>query len=120
MTTHNSHLVDGVANGVISKGQFVKYAAGGWVACSAITDVCDGVAFSDAVAAGAVCIQQGGKVTYLVGAANIADGALIGTSAAGVGQTAVSTQFPRLRAAGAALATAYGEAYWVSDMTVVP
>lgn len=118
MATHNPELVDGVANGTISKGQFLRYASGGWVACSAITDKAQGVAFSDAVAAGAVVVQVGGKVKFLA-AANIADGANVAPTAAGLGQTAVSTQFPRLQALGAVLANAYGEGLWITDVTVL-
>lgn len=120
MSTHNPTLQDGLANGTISKGQFLKYASGGWVACSAITDVCEGIAFSDAVAGSAVCVQTGGKVSYLVGGSDIADGAKIGPSTGGAGQTAVTTQYPRLQAYGAGKAGGYAEGIWITDMTVVP
>lgn len=120
MATSNPYLIDAIANGTISKGQFLKYAAGGFVACSAITDQCDGVAFSDAVAGGAVAVQVGGKVAFLAGGANIADGAKIGPTAGGLGQTAVTTQYPRLKALGATLANAYGEALWHDDNVVTP
>jgi hypothetical protein len=120
MATFNPTLIDGIANGTISKGQFVKYAAGGYVACSGITDKPDGVAFTDAVAAGAVCVQIGGKVAFICGAAPIADGALIATTAAGLGQTAVSTQYPRLVANAAVAAGAQGEGIWVDNNVVLP
>lgn len=119
MATFNPTLIDGIANGSISKGQFVKYAAGGYVACSAITDKSEGVAFSDASAGGAVCVQIGGKVAFLCGAAPIADGAQVATTAAGLGQTAVSTQYPRLKACGAVAANAQGEGIWVDDNVVL-
>lgn len=119
MATSTPVLIDGPANGTISKGQFVKYASGGFVACTAITDRCEGIAYSDAVAGGSVAVQIGGKVSFLAGAANIADGALIATTAAGLGQTAVSTQYPRLKAYGATVATAYGEALWYDDNVVI-
>lgn len=119
MATSTPQLIDGLANGTISKGQFLKYASGGWIACSATTDRCEGIAYTDAVAGGAVAVQIGGKVSFLAGAANIADGALIATTAAGLGQTAVTTQYPRLRAYGATLATAYGEAIWYDDNVVL-
>lgn len=120
MATSNPILIDGIANGVISKGQFVKYAAGGWVACSAIVDRCEGIAFSDAVQGGAVAVQVGGKVAFKCGAAPVADGALVATTAAGLGQTAVSTQFPRLKCHGAVAANAQGEALWYDDNVVLP
>jgi hypothetical protein len=120
MSTSTPYIIDGVANGTISKGQFLKYASGGWVVCSAITDQCDGIAYSDAVATGAVAVQVGGKVTFLCGGSNIADGAKIGPTAGALGQTAVSTQYPRLKALGATLANAYGEALWHDDNVVTP
>jgi len=121
MATHNSQdLVDGVANGTISKGQFVKYASGGWVACSSAGELADGIAFSDAVATAAVCVQIGGKVIYLCGGTGIADGAKITTTAGGLGVTAATTNLPRLKALGACAANAYGEALWESDVTVLP
>lgn len=113
-------LIDGIANGTISKGQFVKYAAGGWVACSAITDKSEGVAYNDAVAGGAVAVQVGKKVAYKCGAAPIADGALIGPTADALGQTAVTTQYPRLKAYGACAANAFGVALWYDDNVVLP
>jgi hypothetical protein len=120
MATNTPHLIDGKANGTISKGQFVKYAAGGYVACSAITDKASGVAYNDAVAGGMVCVQIGGKVTFLCGGTGIADGAFIGPTAGGLGQTAVTTQYPRLQAYGAVAANAYGEALWNDDNVVTP
>lgn len=120
MATSNPYLIDGIANGTISKGQFLKYASGGWVACTAITDQCDGIAYSDAVDGGAVAVQIGGLVTYLVGAAGIADGAKIGPTAGGLGQTAVTTQYPRLKAIGAGAAGAYAKALWHDDNVVTP
>jgi hypothetical protein len=120
MATNTPYLIDGVANGTISKGQFCKYASGGWVACSAITDQCDGIAYSDAVAGGGVAMQVGGKVTFLCGGTGIADGAKIGPTAGGLGQTAVTTQYPRLKAYGAVAANAYGEALWHDDNVVTP
>lgn len=121
MATHNPQLIDGVANGVINKGQLVKYLAGGWVACSVAGELADGVAFSDASGAGvALAIQIGGKVKYLCGAAGIADGAKITTTAAGLGVTAATGNLPRLKAYGACAANAYGEAIWESDVTVLP
>lgn len=119
MATFNPVLIDGIANGTISKGQFVKYASGGYVACSAITDKASGVAFSDAVAAGAVAVQIGGKVAFKCGAVGIADGAQVATMANGLGQTAVSTQYPRLQCIGAVAATAWGEGYWIDDNVVI-
>jgi len=119
MSTQNAVIRDGIANGTISKGQFLKYAAGGWVACSAITDKSQGVAFNDAVAGGAIAVQIGGLVKYLVGGSGIADGALVGPTAGGAGQTGVTTQFPRLQAYGAGAAGAYAEGLWISDMTVL-
>jgi len=120
MATHSSHLIDGPANGTISKGQFLKYASGGWVACSGTTDLCTGVAFNDAVQGGVVCVQIGGKVIFLNGAGGtIADGAKVAPTAGGLGQTAVTTQFPRLQALGAVAANAYGEGLWISDVTVL-
>lgn len=119
MTTYNSNIIDGIANGTISRGQFVKYAAGGYVACSAITDKPDGVAFSDAVAGGAVAIQVGGKVIFLCGAAPIADGAIVSTTAGGLGQTGVTTQYPRLLAYGAVAAGAWGEGQWLDNNVVL-
>jgi hypothetical protein len=118
-TTHNAVIIDGIANGTISKGQFCKYASGGWVACSAITDIAEGVAFTDATAGNAVAMQVGGKVKYLAGAA-ISDGALIAPKADGSGQTAVSTQYARLKACGAGVSTGYAEAYWYSANVVTP
>lgn len=120
MATSDPILIDGLANGTISKGQFLKYAAGGWVACSAITDICEGIAYTDAVAGGSVAVQVGKKVTYLVGAVQIADGVKIATTAAGVGQLAVSTQFPRLKAYGIGQALGYAEALWWDDSVVLP
>jgi len=117
--TGNPVLIDGIANGTISKGQFVKYAAGGYVACSATTDKSDGVAYNDAVAGGAVAVQIGGKVVYLCGGTGIADAAQIGPTAGGLGQTAVTTQYPRLKAYGACAANAFGEALWVDDNVVL-
>jgi hypothetical protein len=119
MATFNSYIIDGIANGTISKGQFVKYASGGYVACSAITDKSEGVAFNDAVAGGAVAVQLGGKVAFLCGGTGIADGAQVATTAAGLGQTAVTTQYPRLKALGAVAANAYGEGVWVDDNVVL-
>ena len=119
MATCNPVLIDGIANGPISKGQFVKYAAGGYVACSAITDKADGVAYSDAVAGGSVCIQKGGRCLFLCGAAPIVDGAIVAPTAAGLGQTGVVTQFPRLRAYGAVAAGAYGAGEWIDDNVVL-
>lgn len=118
--TFNPQIVDGIANGTIAKGQFLKYASGGWIACSGITDKSSAVAFSDAVAGGAVAIQIGGKVIFLCGAAGIADGAYIATTAAGLGQTAVTTQYARLQAIGAVAAGAWGEGYWTDDNVVLP
>jgi hypothetical protein len=117
--TSNPVLIDGIANGTISKGQFCKYASGGWVACSAITDQCDGIAYTDAVAGGAVSMQVGGLVTYLSGG-TIADGAKIGPKADGSGQTAVTTQYPRLKAIGASVSGAYAKALWHDDNVVTP
>lgn len=119
MSTYNAQFIDGLANGTISKGQFLKYASGGWVACSAITDPCQGIAFNDAVAGGPVAVQIGGLVKYLVGGSDIADGAKIGPSTGGAGQTAVTTQFPRLQAYGIGKAGAYAEGLWISDVTVL-
>lgn len=113
--TGNPVLIDGIANGTISKGQFVKYAAGGYVACSAITDKSDGVAYNDAVAGGAVAVQIGGKVIFLCGGTGIADGAYVAPTAGGLGQTGVTTQYPRLKAYGAVAANALGEGLWVDD-----
>jgi hypothetical protein len=118
--TGNPQIIDGLANGTISKGQFLKYASGGYVACSAITDQCDGIAYNDAVAGGAVAVQIGGKVIFLCGGTGIADGAKIGPTAGGLGQTAVSTQYPRLKCYGAVAANAYGEALWHDDNVVTP
>lgn len=120
MATFNPTIVDGAANGTISKGQFLKYAAGGWVACTAITDKASGVAFSDAVAGGTVAVQIGGKVAFLCGAAGVADGGYVATTAAGLGQTAVSTQYARLQALGAIAAGAQGEGIWTDDNVVLP
>lgn len=120
MATSNPVLIDGIANGTISKGQFLKYAAGGFVACTAITDRCDGIAYSDAVAGGAVAVQVGGKVTFLCGGTGIADGANVAPTAGGLGQTAVTTQYPRLKAYGAVAANAYGTALWHDDNVVTP
>lgn len=120
MATSAPILLDGPANGTIARGQFVKYASGGFVACSAITDQCDGIAFTDAVAGGVVAVQIGGRITYLVGASPIADGAKIGPTAGGLGQTAVTTQYPRLKAYGAGAAGAYAEAFWHDDNVVTP
>lgn len=120
MATSDPLLIDGLANGTISKGQFLKYASGGWIACSGLTDICEGIAYSDAVVGGSVAVQVGKKVTYLVGAVSIADGAKVATTAAGLGQTAVSTQFPRLKAYGAGAANAYAEALWWDDSVVLP
>jgi len=120
MSTHNPQLIDGTANGTISKGQLVKYLSGGWVACSSAGELADGVAFNDAVTGGAVAVQIGGKVKYLCGASPIADGAKITTTAGGLGITAATGNLPRLKALGACAATAYGEAIWESDVTVLP
>lgn len=117
--TQNAIVIDGIANGTISKGQFLKYASGGWVACSAITDPCQGIAFGDAVAGGAVGVQVGGIVQYLVAGADVADGAKIGPSTGGAGQTAVTTQFPRIQAYGAGKAGGYARGLWISDVTVL-
>lgn len=112
MSTHNAEIIDGVANGTISKGQQVKYASGGWVACDTAGERADGVAFSDAVSGGAVAIQVGRIVKYLVGASNIADGAEITTTNGGLGVTATTGDIVRLKAKGAGAAGAYAEAYW--------
>jgi len=119
MSTHSAIIRDGVANGTISKGQFLKYASGGWVACSAITDKCAGIAFSDSVQGSPVSVQIGGLVKYLVGGSDIADGANVGPSTGGAGQTAVTTQFPRLQAYGIGKAGSYAEGLWISDVTVL-
>ena len=119
MSTHNAQIIDGLANGTISKGQFLKYASGGWVACSAITDKCQGIAFNDAVSGAAVAVQIGGLVKYLVAGSDVADGALVGPSTGGAGQTGVTTQYPRLQAYGIGKAGAYAEGLWISDVTVL-
>jgi hypothetical protein len=112
MATHNPQLIDGVANGTISKGQLLKYASGGWVACSVAGEHADGIAFSDSSAGLAVSVQVGGLVKVLAGNANIADGASITTTSGGLGVTAVSGDYIRGKAHGAILAGAYGEALW--------
>lgn len=119
MSTFNAHLVDGTANGTISKGQFVKYASGGWVACSSLGERSDGVALSDASAGQAVCIQVGGTVKFKCGGTGISDGGLVTTTAGGLGITAVSTNVIRLKARGAVAANAVGEAVWI-DAYVAP
>lgn len=117
MSTHNAMIIDGVANGAIVKGQFVKYAAGGWVACSSQGERADGVAFSDASGAGAaVAVQIGGLVKYKVGASPISDAAKITTGATGLGETAGAGDYTRLKAIGAGAAGAYAEALWCDDM----
>jgi hypothetical protein len=65
-------------------------------------------------------VQIGGKIIFLCGGTGIADGAKIGPTAGGLGQTAVSHAVPRLKAYGAVAANAYGEALWHDDNVVTP
>lgn len=120
MATHNPQLVDGVANAAITKGQFLKYVAGGWTPCTVLGERADGVAMSDAAAQGdAVAVQVGGIVKYKCAAgAPIADGALITTTAAALGITAVATNVARLKARGACAVNAHGEAIWIDAYVV--
>lgn len=115
--TNNPILRDGIANGTISKGQLVKYASGGWVACSTLGERADGIAFEDATAGDAFSVQIGGLVEYKVGAAGIADGDALTADANGLGITAVATNVVRLKAKGAASAGAYAQAYWADGYT---
>lgn len=112
MSTHNATLVDGVASETISKGQFVKYASGGWDACDTAGEHADGVAFGDAAANEAFAIQVGQIVKYKAGANAISDGASLTTDANGLADTATTGDYVRLKAKGACAAGAYGEAYW--------
>lgn len=112
MATFNPDLVDGVASETIVKGQFVKYASGGWDACDTAGEQAHGIAFSDADSGDALCVQVGKLCVYKVGAANIADGADIAVDANGLGITAVTGDYVRAKAIGAAVAGAYGTALW--------
>jgi hypothetical protein len=118
MSNHNPVLIDGIAEEAISKGQFVKYEAGGWNQCDAQGESADGVAFSDAAIGGAVAVQVGGLVKYLVGAVGVADGVKLTTTAAGLGELAASGDVVRLKAIGAGAAGAYAMALWVDRETI--
>lgn len=119
MSTHNAQLVDGLAAAAITKGQFLKFGAAGWTPCTVLGERSDGVAMSDAAAAGdAVAVQVGGSVKFKCGAVGIADGGIVTTSAAGLGITAVATNIARLKAKGAVAANAVGEAAWVDAYAV--
>lgn len=112
MATHNPVLIDGVASETIVKGQFVKYESGGWDACDTAGEHADGVAFGDAEAGDAFAIQVSGLVKYKCGGTQIADGARIACTSGGLGVTAVTGDYVRLKAHGACAANAYGEALW--------
>ena len=112
MSTHNPILLDGVASETIVKGQFVKYESGGWDACDTAGEHADGIAFNDAAAGEALAVQVGGLVKYKVAGSNIADGAQIATDANGLGATATTGDYVRLKAYGAGAAGAYAEALW--------
>lgn len=114
----NTQIIPGIANGAVSKGQLVKYAAGGWVACSAQGEKYDGVAFNDAVTGGALAIQVGGLVTYKCGGTGVADGVNLTTTAGGLGELAASADNVSLKAIGATAAGAYGQALRVDNFTV--
>ena len=112
MSTHNAEIIDGVANGTVSKGQFVKYASGGWVACDAAGEMADGIAFSDAVDDGPIAVQVGKIVQYKCGGTQIADGANITPTSGGLGVTATTGDYVRGKAYGACAANAYGRMLW--------
>lgn len=112
MSTHNAILISGVASEDIAKGQFVKYESGGWDACDTAGEHADGVAFNDAAAGEALTIQTGGLVLYKVGASQIADGAKITTTTGGLGVTATSGDYVRLKAHGVGEPGAYAQALW--------
>lgn len=114
----NTHFIPGIANGTISKGQLVKYAAAGWVACSSQGELADGVAWNDAVAGGALTIQVGGIITYKVGGTGVADGVNLTPTAGGLGELAATGDVVRMRAYGAGAAGAFAQAIWVDRITL--
>ncbi len=118
MSGHNAQIIDGIANGTISKGQMLEFAAGGWTACNAQGEACDGVAFSDAESGDAVAVQVSGIVMYKCGAVGLADGAKITTGAAGLAEVGASGDVVRMKAIGATAAGAYGIALWVDRETL--
>lgn len=112
MATHNADLIDGTASETISKGQFVKYASGGWDACDSAGEQAHGVAFNDAGADEGLTVQVGKLVQYKVGASPISDGADVTTDANGLGVTATTGDYVRGKAIGAGAAGAYATMLW--------
>lgn len=118
MSRHNAQIIDGIANGTISKGKMLEFAAGGWTECNAQGEACDGIAASDAVAGGAVAVQVGGLIAFLNGAVGLADGAKITTGATGLAEVAAAGDVVRMECIGAVAAGAWGTALWVDRETL--
>lgn len=114
----NTHNIPGIAGGTVSKGQLIKYAAGGWVACTTQGEKYDGVAFNDATVGQALTVQVGGIVKYKVGGTGVADGVALTTTTGGLGELAASADNVRLKAYGAGAAGAYADAIWVDGYAV--
>lgn len=114
----NTQIIPGIANGTVSKGQLVKYAAGGWVACSAQGEKADGVAFNDATAGKALAIQVAGLITYKCGGTGVADGVNLTTTAGGLAELAASADNVHMKAIGATAAGAFGVGLRVDNFTV--
>lgn len=116
--SNNTQTIPGIANGTVTKGQLVKYAAGGWVACSSQGEKYDGVAFNDATAGEALAVQVDGLITYKCGGTGVADGVNLTTTAGGLAELAASSDNVSLKAIGATVANAYGTALRVSNFVV--
>jgi hypothetical protein len=110
--THNATIIDGVLGGSVTKGQLLKYASGGWVPCDTAGEHSDGIAFADGASGDTIAIQVGQICIYKVGGSDVADGAQITTTTGGLGITATSGQYVRLKALGAASSGAFGRALW--------
>lgn len=112
MATFNADLIDGVASETISKGQFVKYASGGWDACDTLGEMPDGVAYNDAKAGEGLTVQCGKLCLVKVGSSPILDGANVTTDGDGLAVTAGPGDYVRGKAYGAGAAGAYMTMLW--------
>jgi hypothetical protein len=112
MATHNADLIDGVASESISKGQFVKYASGGWDACDSAGEMAHGIAFNDASANEGLTVQVGKLCLCKVGSGGISDGDDVTTDANGLAATATAGDYVRGKAIGAGAAGAYATILW--------